>query len=379
MEPNDNIKQFFKNTFEDFEADVNPQAWNNIHNKLSRGGNPTHSSSGNAGGLSFGAGKIIVVASVVTVVSGAVWFFAKSDDKQAVPSQNNQAKISQTTLEKNTSISSVENSSNNSSFISNNHPSVSNSLKESRPLLKNPQAQNSSADNKKNTFPENSELLTENNSVSTAPQNKSGRNTSNDKTSLVRENQIPKSGTKDNDNENSYAQEPSPMVSIYASILSGDAPLTVTFSNQGTASSLKWEFGDGASSDITSPDHTFIQPGTYEVTLSSVNSSGSIVNDNVTIQVKSTSEIVKVPNIFTPNGDGNNDLFKIDMRNMTFVDMEIFDGKGVIYKWNTMDGSWNGKTMNGFDAPVGTYYYILNAVGGDNVPHSQKGTIELKR
>jgi PKD repeat protein len=54
-----------------------------------------------------------------------------------------------------------------------------------------------------------------------------------------------------------------------ASSLSGVAPLTVTFTNTSTgdyATSL-WDFGDGITSVLTSPTHTYSLPGVYTVTL----------------------------------------------------------------------------------------------------------------
>jgi gliding motility-associated-like protein len=70
---------------------------------------------------------------------------------------------------------------------------------------------------------------------------------------------------------------------------------------------------------------------------------------------------MKITNIFTPNGDGFNDLWVIQGVE-TFGDCtisvfdsfgsQIFEQKGYA---NTWDGTYNGKKV-----PRGTYYYIVN-------------------
>ena len=53
------------------------------------------------------------------------------------------------------------------------------------------------------------------------------------------------------------------------------APLTVNFTNTSSgASSIEWLFGDGATSNTTSPTHTYTNPGNYSVTLITTNANG---------------------------------------------------------------------------------------------------------
>jgi PKD repeat protein len=55
----------------------------------------------------------------------------------------------------------------------------------------------------------------------------------------------------------------------------GPAPLTVNFINHGSeAESYIWDFGDGSTSSLYSPRHTFTNPGKYEVTLLATNAIG---------------------------------------------------------------------------------------------------------
>ncbi|WP_406658051.1 PKD domain-containing protein [Methanolobus sp. ZRKC2] len=78
-----------------------------------------------------------------------------------------------------------------------------------------------------------------------------------------------------------------PVANFSASVTSGTAPLTVTFtdnsSNNPTAWS--WDFGDGANSSHQSPIHTFNAVGTYDVSLNASNFAGSNLSSNMTITV----------------------------------------------------------------------------------------------
>jgi len=62
-----------------------------------------------------------------------------------------------------------------------------------------------------------------------------------------------------------------------ASPTSGDAPLTVNFTDQSTnnPSSWNWDFGDGSNSTEQSPSHMYNDMGQYDVTLTATNQSGS--------------------------------------------------------------------------------------------------------
>lgn len=73
-------------------------------------------------------------------------------------------------------------------------------------------------------------------------------------------------------------EEPeTPVASFAASETSGDAPLTVQFVDSSTNSptSWLWSFGDGSTSALQNPSHTYTSAGTYTVTLTASNSAGS--------------------------------------------------------------------------------------------------------
>jgi PKD repeat protein len=69
----------------------------------------------------------------------------------------------------------------------------------------------------------------------------------------------------------------SPTADFSASPTSGDAPLAVSFTDSSTGSptSWSWDFGDGTTSTAQNPDHTYTSPGTYTVSLTASNVTGS--------------------------------------------------------------------------------------------------------
>jgi PKD repeat protein len=69
-----------------------------------------------------------------------------------------------------------------------------------------------------------------------------------------------------------------PAPSFTASPASGPYPLTVTFtdSSTGDITGWQWDFGDGSSSTLRNPVHTYIYPGTYTVTLTVTGPVGTV-------------------------------------------------------------------------------------------------------
>jgi PKD repeat protein len=70
---------------------------------------------------------------------------------------------------------------------------------------------------------------------------------------------------------------PAPTASFTSDVTSGTAPLAVQFTDTSTGvpTAWNWNFGDGQSSTVQSPAHTFTAPGTYSVTLAASNGAGS--------------------------------------------------------------------------------------------------------
>jgi gliding motility-associated-like protein len=91
---------------------------------------------------------------------------------------------------------------------------------------------------------------------------------------------------------------------------------------------------------------------------------------------------LKVPNIFSPNGDGVNGLFFLNTSNLTEITFEIYNRWGNrVYSLTSDTGNieWDGSNQYGDPTAEGTYYYIVRAKGSDGEQYDQKGTITLVR
>jgi gliding motility-associated-like protein len=159
-------------------------------------------------------------------------------------------------------------------------------------------------------------------------------------------------------------------------IQSGQAISFVNTSNG--ANSYWWNLGDGTQSEDFSVSHSYSDIGTYLVILVANNSNNcsDTAKDFVYVTEKLT-----FANVFTPNGDGINDLFLIKIPNAQCFDCKIFDRWGnLIYEWTDINTGWNGTIrQTGEPAAEGVYYYIINYCNVNNDKEHQDGIVTLLR
>jgi len=170
----------------------------------------------------------------------------------------------------------------------------------------------------------------------------------------------------------------------------GYAPLTVNFVNNSTSSlgnasiTTVWGFGNGIDTTIASTSAPrpiiYKAPGNYSVAMTV--RKGECLSTMVKfIDVLIPSKL-EVPNVFTPNGDGINDLYFLNVANMAEITFLIFDRWGnLVYELTSTTGNveWNGRNQLDVDCSEGSYFYVLTAKGGDGEAYDQKGTITLLR
>ncbi|MGZ3863989.1 MAG: T9SS type B sorting domain-containing protein [Bacteroidia bacterium] len=185
-------------------------------------------------------------------------------------------------------------------------------------------------------------------------------------------------------NVTSVNVNPTPTVSFVPDPSGGQAPLAVTFSNtsSGTgALSSYWNFGNGDTSTITNPHETFNQPGSYGVVLVVTDANGCKDTAITTIIVTDAPVVIIIPNVFTPNGDGINDVFSITGVGISNFNCRIYDRWGIfLYEWSDLKGGWDGKNVsNGKEVTDGTYYYIIKYLDDKLKAYTKQGYLQLIR
>ena len=128
------------------------------------------------------------------------------------------------------------------------------------------------------------------------------------------------------------------------------------------ANSYKWIFGDSHESNLMHPVHTYSESGTFQTML--ITNPEKSCSDTLIDEIKYDQypdAYLFIPNAFTPDGDGLNDVFTIkSYHNCKLLKLEIYDRWGVlIYQTQGYQVSWNGKA-NGFQVPVGVYVYVVS-------------------
>ena len=141
----------------------------------------------------------------------------------------------------------------------------------------------------------------------------------------------------------------------------------ITFTNQTTdADDYIWNFDNLATSTAVDTNYTFsyTEPNTYEVCLSASNQSGCI--DSVCHEVIISDDLlVYVPNSFSPNNDGDNEIFipVISGNRAASYELLIFNRWGeIIFRSTEAQVGWDG-TRKGKASPEGVYIWKLS-VGG---------------
>jgi gliding motility-associated-like protein len=170
-----------------------------------------------------------------------------------------------------------------------------------------------------------------------------------------------------------------PILSATTQLCIGDTLMLTTTT---IADSYLWNGPNGYISDLQNPIITKVTKNTVgNFILIISNSYGCISQDTITVFIDCKDTIAFViPNVFTPNGDNENQIFKIITSGYTEIQLDIFNRWGIkVFSTVNLQEGWDGKTKNGAEAPAGTYYYIVNATNLNGELLSQKGSFSLFR
>ncbi|MCB0396676.1 MAG: gliding motility-associated C-terminal domain-containing protein [Flavobacteriales bacterium] len=98
------------------------------------------------------------------------------------------------------------------------------------------------------------------------------------------------------------------------------------------------------------------------------------------IQDEVPVSMLYVPNAFTPNGDGKNEVFGVEGKNIRTFELYIFDKWGhLVFETNRIDSRWGGYLMNGDEAPASNYLWMIKATGDDGKDYKITGELVLLR
>jgi len=140
-----------------------------------------------------------------------------------------------------------------------------------------------------------------------------------------------------------------------------------SFVAKGSFSKVEWHFGDGTRNAGTNVKHAFNERGELSLEVAAYNAAGEKVEQRYTLVVEE-GPFITVPNIFTPNGDGVNDYFVLDeYRLIKSFNMTVMTlGGDIIFSSENPEEGWNGE-IQGQPAPEGQYMVTVQAIGEDNV------------
>ena len=136
-------------------------------------------------------------------------------------------------------------------------------------------------------------------------------------------------------------------------------------------------------------EYTFTTAGSHRIVLYAtfVNGSDTVAytsdywaeNDPIKITVSESK--LEMPNAFSPNGDGVNDIYKAKegYRSLTEFHAYIYNRWGqLIYEWTDPAGGWDG-TYHGKDVKQGVYFCLVKAKGADGIVYNIKRDVNLLR
>ena len=190
------------------------------------------------------------------------------------------------------------------------------------------------------------------------------------------------SNTCQNSTTVSVNVSPNPILFISAtpnpvSVFSPIVHITEGYSN---ATNWSWDLGDGSTSFVRDFYHTYSDQdtGRYLVTLVASNTYGCVDSAKMWVIVRPDATFY-VPNSFTPNNDGKNDVFKVSGMGFKEFELYIYDRWGkLLFSTKNVEEGWDGK-VNENEVPNGVYNYVIIYKDVTNIRRTKPGSVTLFR
>ncbi len=156
--------------------------------------------------------------------------------------------------------------------------------------------------------------------------------------------------------------------------------LDASFGTSSPITQWHWDFGDGHDTLATNPTHIFADTGNYTVALTVTDQNGCSNTLMKNIRVYPELRFF-IPNAFSPNHNGRNDIFK-PMGKYFKPDrylFQIYNRWGeLIFETTDPEQGWDG-TFKGVESPVGVYIWVVTVYDMFNDKEYYKGSVLLLR
>jgi len=138
-----------------------------------------------------------------------------------------------------------------------------------------------------------------------------------------------------------------------------------------------WDFGNENTSTSTEPNYQYNSDGTYEITLTAFN--GDCTDTTSRSLIVIYEDRTFIPTAFSPNGDGNNDVFRVLGSDFIKIELCVYNHWGeLIYTGTDPSNGWDG-TIGGSLAQAGNYAYSILGESAAGHKKSYSGKIALVR
>ena len=163
---------------------------------------------------------------------------------------------------------------------------------------------------------------------------------------------------------------------LFASELSSE----INFYNYSLgATFFEWDFDNGDYSFEENPVFKFDDPQIYNVSLMATNNAGCSSEMIKSIHIYPEHTFF-IPDAFSPNGDGVNDVFLAQGNRVLSFEMQVFDRwGGIVFESSNINLGWDGKTSSGDDLSSGTYLFHIALYDINERPWVYNGELKLIR
>ena len=163
-------------------------------------------------------------------------------------------------------------------------------------------------------------------------------------------------------------EAPQPFIALTDAAICFEESLLLDLSGEGD--SFLWQDGS------TDPVFTVTSPGTYSV---DITIGSCTTNHRLLVIEDDCPPVIRMPNAFTPNGDGTNETFiPIELDNIREMQTNIYNRWGdLVFETSNLMIEWDGNLPNAEPAPPSTYYWQISYVDLSGRRGNLKGTVTI--